>query len=920
MADPIHYRLSNSSDDSPLQEDPSDSEHDTTPLDEDVEEAIQTLDPRNSQLSLHSGAGHSLDDRRRHRRSLTHRDFFKSLVEEGGEAKQLRKLLRAALERLDGETRRAQEAERRALELAQRFKIVNEARVSAQQEIERVHSELRMYKVQLDNAQREILRGSDLLKDLESQRDTAEASAARARSTARRLKEEQLMTRAREEGRKEGYTEGLKRGYQQARGTGLEGQIFEVPPAGLPPLSSIVGDPSRAEDHTEPLDGFSMMNLSTPPHASIPLTFSLGGHAPPDDDDGQYGAGAQGSRFREIMATPSTLRSAPLDSGSQAGGSWLASNPSEEPIRYIRPTLAHNPPAASQHPNYSKPPDGYIPPMGADHIIAMPPPHELYDQPSTSSIHLGSATAADELVAAPPVNSRDYAYTHRPRGSPRSFADSLPSTTISQFELVSSPKTATRGLRERSSGLSAIPEVSSSMEFSPGTDSRVRSAILPDPFTYPGPDDRISVDDPGNAIPRPRSRDVSQRMADELRYSDPELVEQWRRSTASQSHPSSSRERLHTPHRPTHVTTPSPLSGPSITGTPSPANPSPSHRRSRSVQSPPSDGRPYLGAGSSSGAHRRTASSTPISIRIEPPSGPGSNISPASYQDDMLSPEISSRPSLPPVSSGTPTPDRPHSRGQPGSNHPYGYGVPNPPAQSPYYSMPQPPSSPRHTPDPTRGYSPYSYVPTPSPLGEQGRPRSRTGSADFGRGVGSDYSSRPRTPTGRPSSAMAGDYPPQGRPPTRSSTPGHSSAPYAMPPQSVPSVLRSPSRASSRQSLQPEPMRPSSRASADHHRSLSMHAGSTPAMIQRPLSGSQIRRVPSAGSVNSETSRKSGMYQPFDSTTYVDPATLASTEDLTSMQSPNTMANTKANSAWTGPGPSRLRASSPSMSYASLRS
>ena len=44
-----------------------------------------------------------------------------------------------------------------------------------------------------------------------------------------------------------------------------------------------------------------------------------------------------------------------------------------------------------------------------------------------------------------------------------------------------------------------------------------------------------------------------------------------------------------------------------------------SHRRSRSMQSPPSDDRSYLGAGSSSGTHRRTSSSTPISIQIQPP-------------------------------------------------------------------------------------------------------------------------------------------------------------------------------------------------------------------------------------------------------------------------------------------------------------
>ena len=513
---------------SPLHEDISDSEQERTPL-EEPDDLIQTLDPRNSQLSLVSGAGHSLDDRRHRRRSLTHRDFFRSLVDEGTETRQLRKVLRAALERLDGETRRAQEAERRALEVAQRFKIVNEARVSAQQEVERVHAELRMYKVQLDNAQREILRGSDLLKDIEAQRDSAEAAAARARSTARRLKEEQLMMKAREEGRKEGYQEGLRRGYQEARGPGLDGQTFDVPPAGVPPLSALVGEdttaPSRPGDRTDPLDGFSMMNLSTPgPAGGMPLAEAA--------EDDPYGAGAQGSRFREMMATPSTFRSAPLDSASQAGSGWPTSQ--EEPIRYIRPTPVRNAPASPQHGDYAIPPDGYIPSMGADQVISMPPPHELHHLTSMSSIRPSTVTNSEDPRSAtvPPVNPRDYAYAR----SPRSFADSLPSTTISQFDLVASPKTATRGLRDRSSGLSAIPEVSSSMEFSPGASSRMRSSVLPEPVTFPVPDDRASVDDYGQEIPRtrPRSRNNSQRMTDEPRYSDPDQVEQWRRSSATQ--------------------------------------------------------------------------------------------------------------------------------------------------------------------------------------------------------------------------------------------------------------------------------------------------------------------------------------------------------------------------------------------------
>lgn len=230
------------------------------------------------------------------------------------EAKKLRKVLVVTLERLDNETRRAQEAERRALELAQRFKMVNDARNVAQQGLDRAHAELRLYKIQLENAQREIDRGSDLLRDIEAQRDSAEASAARARSTARRLKEEQLVLKAREEGRKEGYREGLERGYQQARVGGVDDQQFAVPPAGLPPLSGMSDGPMRPD----PLDGFSVLNLSSPPapaHVNLSSAFgaaSQDASALPSDP---YGPGAEGSRFHEHMGSPgaSTLRSAALD-------------------------------------------------------------------------------------------------------------------------------------------------------------------------------------------------------------------------------------------------------------------------------------------------------------------------------------------------------------------------------------------------------------------------------------------------------------------------------------------------------------------------------------------------------------------------------------------------------------------------------
>ncbi|OJT12569.1 hypothetical protein TRAPUB_10893 [Trametes pubescens] len=927
MSTPLYYRQSNSSEESPLQDDRSDSEPEASP--DDVQDPPPPLDPRNSALSLVSGAGFSLNDRRNSRqrdfdrRSVTNRDFFKYLLDDNMEAKKLRKVLNIALERLDNETRRAQEAERRALDLAQRFKLVSDARLTTQQELDRSHAELRMYKVQLDNAQREILRGSDLLKDIEAQRDSAEASAARARSTARRLKEEQLMLKAREEGRKEGYREGLQRGYQQARGT-IDGQQDALP-IGIPPFGGVGDEPTRMD----PLDTLPMMNFASPAApGNIPLSSTFGaqyqdGSALPVDHDA-YGAGAQGSRFHEIIGSPSasTLRSAPLSSATRPGGSsgWPQTT---EDVRYIRPTPVHNAPPSPHHVDYTIPPDGYIPAMGPDNTIPIPPPHELERPPSMSSMRPSEVSMADEHPSrAPPgPNARDYGFPQQPRASPRSYAESLPSTTISQFDLVNP---ATRALRERNSGLSAIPEVSSSMEFSPSADGRVRSGIYPDSSHY-GPNGSTSDLGNGPRMSRSRSKDTSQRMADELRYSDPEEMEHWRRSTASQSQPGTpTRDRHHGPPRPSHITTPSPLGGPPIT----PTTPVSNHRRSHSAQSPPSDGRSYLGSGARD--HRRTGSSSAdISINIEPPSGPASNVSPGSLQNGMLSPSSSRQP-LPhqPVQPAPPVTvySNPYDGGRapPGG---YGYGQPNPPPPQQYVVPPSltpgVPPSPRRTPEPLQAYPAY---PTPgsSSSGSFGRPmtrQSRAPSADYG------ATPRSRTPSGRPSSAYGNVRPSSARPitpvqPYPAMYPSSGGA-YPDSPSTVPSVLRSPSRPPSRQSLQPDPLRSPSRSSADHHRSLSFNAGSTPAMVPRPLSGgSQLRRVPSATSINSETSRKIGGYQHYDPTEALDAALLASAEDLRTVQSPHTMANTRANAAAYGgpPGPSKLRSSSPSMSYASFRS
>ena len=131
-------------------------------------------------------------------------------------SKKLSSLLVLTSERLDKETRRANDAERRVSEAIALARSTNEAKLIAQRDATRANEELRLYKLQYDNAQREIFKAQELIDQIEAERQEAEAAAARARSTARMLKEQNLIITAREEGRLVGYQEGLASGRRMA--------------------------------------------------------------------------------------------------------------------------------------------------------------------------------------------------------------------------------------------------------------------------------------------------------------------------------------------------------------------------------------------------------------------------------------------------------------------------------------------------------------------------------------------------------------------------------------------------------------------------------------------------------------------------------------------------------------------------------
>ncbi|KAI0254656.1 hypothetical protein BJV78DRAFT_866847 [Lactifluus subvellereus] len=334
------------------------------------------------------------------------------------EANDLRRMLLSVTEQLKQESQRADDNERRAREAIQRFKAINEARVAAQQDAARANEELTLYKLQLGYAQQEIYKAQDILDSLEAQRHDAEASAAKARNIARKLKEETLVDLAREEGRKLGLQEGLARGrrlgLEQARSTTSDRPDSRAVLNNLPP----------ADDREDDIRSFT--RTRTPAVVEPPLDPI--GEAMLDFPPSPLAASSPNPH---ILPHPETPPSPP-------GG--------------VAPLVVRNTPSPPHHPDSIIPHDGFIPHADNDSTIRLPPPHEMARPVAPSSPGLESAASADtEPLMVPNPSVRHDLVPTEP--------ESPGSTTISQFELVSEPNGSVfRPSRRNRTSLSVIPE------------------------------------------------------------------------------------------------------------------------------------------------------------------------------------------------------------------------------------------------------------------------------------------------------------------------------------------------------------------------------------------------------------------------------------------------------------------------------
>ncbi|KAF8550394.1 hypothetical protein OG21DRAFT_1547180 [Imleria badia] len=216
-------------------------------LDDDQRARLAHERPNNldsSPSSLSSGTPTCFDTRRRsklssHLRSHTTADgssnshLLALVVSREEEVREIKAALVVITARLEAEATRANDAERRALDYFYRLRSATENRERAEQESVKLREELKLYKLRLEDAQKEIFRAQDIIDQVDSQRNEAVAEAVRAKTNARKLQEEKRMMLVREEGRRVGYREGLSKrrriGHDEGSGRQLTGPSDRLP-------------------------------------------------------------------------------------------------------------------------------------------------------------------------------------------------------------------------------------------------------------------------------------------------------------------------------------------------------------------------------------------------------------------------------------------------------------------------------------------------------------------------------------------------------------------------------------------------------------------------------------------------------------------------------------------------------------------
>ncbi|TRM68379.1 hypothetical protein BD626DRAFT_481530 [Schizophyllum amplum] len=291
------------------------------------------------------------------------------LREQERDAHNARQLLRSAMDEVDASAARLADAERdrRALAQAQVAQQLQaqQATVQAQAGTTRAQHELQMYKLQLEAAQSEIKRAQNVVQMMQDQRDDAERAAAKARTVARRLKEEQIVVRAREQGRMEGYSEGVERArmLSEFAEDGREAIYYAIRSAGADPR--LPGDGSAyIEEEVEDV-----------PSRHTPSRSARSARSSASDTEATRPRDRTSPRSSKPPSETTTARRTSASaSGSSSRSSRRTSVTSPPPVNYAPPS---NPSSASV-PVQVVPP---TPPSPPRPVYNMPESRPVYNMP-----------------------------------------------------------------------------------------------------------------------------------------------------------------------------------------------------------------------------------------------------------------------------------------------------------------------------------------------------------------------------------------------------------------------------------------------------------------------------------------------------------------------------------------------------------
>ncbi|KAL7282694.1 hypothetical protein ACG7TL_004168 [Trametes sanguinea] len=474
------------------------------------EDSSETSSPSPSPIEPHRNSRSSSEQLPRKRRSkdgaystASLRDVARVLITRERETSDLKRTLYTLSDQLKAERQRADAAENKTREVLDLFKKATNARLTAEQEAARANEALRLYKIQYENAQQELRRAQKLIDTLEAQRIEAEDAAARARSVARKAKEEALIMSAREAGRRQGLEEGMAQGriigYEEGRAAGYQDGMADTERA----YAEVAMSDPYVEDTPR-------QRRYQPPRVSRPSTS--------EDSEDNLAPNYTQPMDDSMPIPPPVTTPARIPTPAAAPAMPRAESPKESEIR---PIPIHTAMASPSHPAMEVPPDGWIPKIDEDQRIRLPPPHEMGPPPPTTpspplSAVLNNVKNIEEpppVVIPPPLNDMRMpeadpnGSSRRPRHRRRNSNESQ-STTMSQFEILGPPSTAPststlRGtMRERRPVLSAISE------------ERERSSVsspiygMPNPstqsFQMPSPAPQMPTPSPAVPMPSPQ--------------------------------------------------------------------------------------------------------------------------------------------------------------------------------------------------------------------------------------------------------------------------------------------------------------------------------------------------------------------------------------------------------------------------------